>query len=291
MKRTSRILAAAAALALSGTTVATAATFAQGNGDSNRPTECVRTVSAADRATPAAAKLTAQQRFDLAYSREEERMARDLYKAFADKYDGARPFSNITKSEQRHYDAVGRMLTRYDLADPSAGKAAGDYAYPTLTKNYAAWLKQGQKSQIEANKAGVALEKADIATLEASLKQNLPSDIKQVYTNLLDGSRNHLAAFTRAADGKAVGQGAGQGKGQGKGQGAGQAVRQGNGQGAGQGRGARDGSGGRTCDGTCDGTGQGKRDGTGQGKRDGTGQGKRDGTGPRAGTAECPKAA
>ena len=46
---------------------------------------------------------------NLAFSREEERLARDLYQLFADTYDQARPFSNIVKSEQRHFDAVGTL--------------------------------------------------------------------------------------------------------------------------------------------------------------------------------------
>ena len=53
----------------------------------------------------------------LVFSREEERMARDLYAALADRYDGARPFSMITTSEDRHFDAVGTLLQRYDVPD------------------------------------------------------------------------------------------------------------------------------------------------------------------------------
>ena len=45
----------------------------------------------------------------LAFTREEERMARDLYAAIADRYDGARPFSMVTNSEQRHFEAVGTL--------------------------------------------------------------------------------------------------------------------------------------------------------------------------------------
>ena len=47
-----------------------------------------------------------------------ERLARDLYQLFADTYDQARPFSNIVKSEQRHFDAVGTLLLDDRLGDP-----------------------------------------------------------------------------------------------------------------------------------------------------------------------------
>ena len=68
----------------------------------------------------------------LIFSREEERLARDLYQAFSDQYDGARPFSKIVASEQRHFDAVGRLLTQYGIDDPAAGATAGSFSDATL---------------------------------------------------------------------------------------------------------------------------------------------------------------
>lgn len=243
MNRTSRILAAAAALALSGTTVATAATFGPGTGPNSASTtcsvgsECPRTAT-----DPAPAELTAQQAYDIAYSREEERMARDLYRAFADAYDGGRPFGNISESEQRHFDAMGRLIDRYGISDPSAGKPAGTYAFPSLQKHYDAWLEQGLRSRVEAGNAGADLERADIKTLEEALELGPPSDVETVYENLLAASHNHLAAFTRVASGQGGRQGKAQGArdGSGKGRGAGQA--RGGGQGEQDGTGPRAGT-------------------------------------------------
>lgn len=137
----------------------------------------------------------------LTFSREEERMARDLYAALADKYDGARPFSMITNSEDRHFDAVGVLLDRYDVTDPSAGKAAGTYADPAIQKLYDAWLSQGSTTVDAAYQVGVALEKRDIADLKKSIGGSLPSDVDGVLGQLLRGSQNHLAAYQRAVDG------------------------------------------------------------------------------------------
>ena len=102
----------------------------------------------------------------LAFSHEEERMARDLYQKFSDTYDGLRPFSMITRSEQQHMESIGRLLTAYGLPDPSAGKAAGVYSDPEIQKLYDGWLTQGLTSVDEAEKVGVALEQRDIADLE-----------------------------------------------------------------------------------------------------------------------------
>lgn len=152
-----------------------------------------------------AASLTDQEKQDLAFSREEERMARDLYQTFADKYDQARPFSNIVRSEQQHYTMTGMLLQRYGLADPAAGKKAGTYANAEIQKLYDGWLAQGNKSLAEAYKVGVALEQRDIADLKELVGRTKAADIKQVYTNLLKASENHLRAYTAATQGKTVG--------------------------------------------------------------------------------------
>jgi hypothetical protein len=62
---------------------------------------------------------------DVAFAREEERMARDLYAALAQVYGGAAPFANITISEQRHFDAVGRLLDRRPVRRPGTGQLRG----------------------------------------------------------------------------------------------------------------------------------------------------------------------
>lgn len=146
----------------------------------------------------------------LAFSREEERMARDLYAALAAAHDGARPMSMITTSEQRHFDAVGRLLTRYGVADPSAGRAAGSFAFPEIQALYDDWLARGTADRAGAHQVGVELEQRDIGDLKRLIAQNPPADVQTVYTNLLAGSEKHLAAFQRAASGGArPGMGAG----------------------------------------------------------------------------------
>ncbi len=158
-----------------------------------------------------AASITDQEKTDLAFTREEERMARDLYQAFANKYDQARPFSNIVRSEQQHYTMTGLLLQRYGLADPSAGKKPGTYADPKLQELYEGWLAQGNKSLAEAYKVGVALEKRDIGDLVDLVARSEAADIKQVYANLLKASEHHLRAFTAATQGKTVGMQQGRG--------------------------------------------------------------------------------
>ena len=145
--------------------------------------------------------ISAQVKADLAFSRDEERMARDLYAAIAARYDNAIPFSTITKSEQRHFDSVGVLLTRYGMNDPATGKAAGVYANADIQKLYDSLLAQSKVSLTEAYKVGVAVETRDIADVKDAINTATQADIDRVYTNLLSGSQMHLQAFTDATNG------------------------------------------------------------------------------------------
>jgi len=137
----------------------------------------------------------------LTFAREEERMARDLYAAIADLYDGARPFSMITNSEQQHFDAVGALLTRYGVDDPAEGAEPGVFENATIQALYDGWWEDAQASLDAAYQAGIELEQRDIADLEDMIAADYPSDVDAVLSNLLKGSQNHLAAYQRAADG------------------------------------------------------------------------------------------
>ncbi|WP_048696051.1 ferritin-like domain-containing protein [Nostocoides australiense] len=119
----------------------------------------------------------------LSFNREEERMARDLYRLFSNTYNGAAPFSRIVLSEQRHFEAIGRLLTTYRIPDPSAGRPAGSYADPALQSLYTTWRAQGLISRTEAAKVGVTLEKRDIADLKKSIAATTKTDVKNVLSS------------------------------------------------------------------------------------------------------------
>ena len=81
--------------------------------------------------------LSDQARLDLLFTREEEKLARDVYDAL----DGnGQPFINIQASEQRHFDAIGALLTQYGLPDPAA---AGDAHQRTNTHGYGYGMRLG----------------------------------------------------------------------------------------------------------------------------------------------------
>lgn len=209
--------------------------------------------------------LETDEQDSVTFSREEEKMARDLYTALGEKYDSV-VWDRIANSEQRHYDAIGRLLTTYDIADPAAGQDAGEFTDAAIQDLYDDWLERGQASEEAAFAVAIELEERDIADLKEQIEDVDNADIERVYTSLLRGSEKHLAAFTRAANGEEpLGQGPAAGRPD-----------------RGQMVGPRE-----DCDGTPQGPreGRGMRDGSGTQLRDGSGNpdGPGDGDGPRRG--------
>ena len=126
--------------------------------------------------------------------REEEKLARDIYLTLGDKWD-LKPFVNIAKSEQKHMDEMGSLITKYDLEDPVKDDTRGVFTNPEMKKLYDELLAEGEKSRLDAFKVGTMIEDLDIADLEALLKETDNDDIRIVYLNLVKGSRNHLRTF------------------------------------------------------------------------------------------------
>jgi hypothetical protein len=138
--------------------------------------------------------LSEQQKATLAAMAQEEKLAHDLYATFADKYDAA-VFDRIARAETQHQAAVRNLLERYGLADPTAGKAVGQFSDPAVQATYDRLLAQGNTGLAAALQVGQQVETTDIADLRAALDGLSVPDAIQVYTNLLDASQRHLAAF------------------------------------------------------------------------------------------------
>jgi len=141
-----------------------------------------------------AAPLGAADAAEVSFMREEERMARDIYVQLGEKWN-LTVFRNIAASEQKHFEALGRVLENKNLPDPSAGKQAGVYADPKLNTLFNELIAKGMKSVQDALEVGVAVETADIADLEQAIAATTRTDLKRIYTNLMNASYNHLDAF------------------------------------------------------------------------------------------------
>ena len=140
-----------------------------------------------------ASALTASESNAILFMKQEEKLARDVYKTLHAKW-GAAIFANIAVSEQRHMNAVDGLISRYRLKDQTPA-AVGVFSYKELQSLYNALVKKGGLSLTDALEVGVLIEETDIEDLRAALLTARDRPIRNVFGNLLNGSLNHLAAF------------------------------------------------------------------------------------------------
>jgi hypothetical protein len=140
----------------------------------------------------------------LAFMREEEKLAHDVYASFAEMYEAGTPGSNIfariAESETRHTEAVLKLLVFYGLPDP-AQPGDGLFLNLELQAQYNTLIAIGEQGKLEALGVGVLIEQKDLADLVDAIELSVAyPNIVQVYSSLLSGSENHLAAFLKALE-------------------------------------------------------------------------------------------
>lgn len=138
--------------------------------------------------------LTTEEEEGLLLMREEEKLARDVYVVLFKTW-GMSIFENIAASEQRHMDAVLYIMGKYGIEDPILG--FGEFDDDHLQELYNELVLKGEISVEDALQVGVIIELTDIEDIETLLEQTVKKDITRMYSNLLRGSYNHLAAFKR----------------------------------------------------------------------------------------------
>lgn len=142
----------------------------------------------------ASGALTDTQKSTIAALAEEEKLAHDLYVAFADQY-GTRAFTRIASAETQHLTEVRIILDRYSIADPTADRAAGTFATGATQDLYDTLLADGSTGVDAAYAAARTVESTDITDLRSAVVGVTAPDALQVYANLLAGSQRHLVAF------------------------------------------------------------------------------------------------
>jgi hypothetical protein len=138
--------------------------------------------------------LSALEVDNLMYMREEEKLARDVYLTLFDAW-GLAVFENIAASEQTHTDSVKDMIEKYRLADPVVDDTRGVFVNQDLATLYATLIARGMQSSLEALYVGALIEEVDMVDLKRAIEETDNADIRQLYENLMTGSRNHLRAY------------------------------------------------------------------------------------------------
>jgi hypothetical protein len=140
-------------------------------------------------------KLTKEEKQGIQLMREEEKMAHDVYSVLFEKWQ-LRPFSNISGSESRHFEAIGYLLETFEIEDPAINEP-GKFRNRELSALYDSLVDKGMESLTAALEVGAFIEEVDIRDLKELIGSTSNENIRTVYSNLLNGSENHLRAFTR----------------------------------------------------------------------------------------------
>ena len=118
----------------------------------------------------------------LTFAIEDEYLAQARYENVISKFGAQRPFTNILRSETMHISALKPVFDLYNVLLPEND-----------ARNYLA----EPSTLADAFKAGIDGEVNNIKMYNAFLKQNIPSDVRAVFTALRNASERHLTAFQR----------------------------------------------------------------------------------------------
>lgn len=126
--------------------------------------------------------------------KEEEKLARDVYKALGEEW-GIPVFNNISSSEERHLQAVLSLLRIYSPSDTIVPDA-GVFSAPEVQDLYNELVAKGTASLADALITGATIEDLDIKDLSEYLDKTDNEYMEFVFSNIRRGSFNHMKAFT-----------------------------------------------------------------------------------------------
>ncbi len=110
-------------------------------------------------------ELSQEEADGIIFMRQEEKVARDVYTILGQTWN-LKIFENIKMAEQKHMDAVQRLIIKYNLTDPVISDEVGVFADPAFQQMFDEFVLQGQQSITEAMLVGQTIEEDDIAALE-----------------------------------------------------------------------------------------------------------------------------
>jgi hypothetical protein len=92
---------------------------------------------------------------------------------------------------------VGVLIEKYNLDDPIISDEIGLFTNQELGELYKDLINKGNQSLQSALEVGATIEDLDIYDLEKAMEETSNEDIVKVYTNLRNGSENHMRAFVK----------------------------------------------------------------------------------------------
>lgn len=118
----------------------------------------------------------------LTYAIQDEFLAKAGYLLAMEKFGEQRPFINIIIAEENYINYLRSLSAKYKIAFPMDNSKD----YVKVPANIKESLEIGIQKEIE-----------NIEMYERFLKENIPRDVKTIFTQLRNASQNHLLAFQR----------------------------------------------------------------------------------------------
>ncbi len=140
-------------------------------------------------------KLNSSEKDGIKYIYEVEKVARDTYSYFYDKWNTPVQ-SVVSNSEQNHMDIFKELIDKYNLGDPAAGKGRGEFSNNELQQLYKDLTARGSVSETDALATAAMIEEFDIVELRKNAANTSREDVLTAYSRLMAGSQNHLEIFT-----------------------------------------------------------------------------------------------
>lgn len=137
-------------------------------------------------------QLSTEDRDALVFMYEEEKLARDVYTTLSGLWS-IQQLNMIQGSEQNHMDAIGDLMTTYDV--PFETLEIGVFENTDLQSLYDDLVAEGSVSELAAVTVGATIEDLDIVDLQEYTMNTSSEELAAVYEQLTCGSRNHLRAF------------------------------------------------------------------------------------------------
>ena len=148
-------------------------------------------------------KLTDVEKEGIQYIYEVEKVARDVYQYFYDKW-GTPVQDVISGSEQSHMDIMKELIDEYNLDDPAEGNDYGEFSNSDLQQLYHDLIESGLSSEVNALSTAATIEEYDIVEIRKYLSNTDRDDIISGYNKLIEGSESHLRIFVTKLKDEAV---------------------------------------------------------------------------------------
>lgn len=135
------------------------------------------------------------------FMREEEKLARDVYLTLDQQWGHqTQVFANIAESEEKHTSSVEFLIEKYAIDDPVLHDEIGLFTHPELQELYDQLVAQGLNSLLDGLYVGGLIEEKDMEDILTAIESTDERPLVLVYSNLLDGSENHLRAFVEVIE-------------------------------------------------------------------------------------------